>query len=432
VWTFVAVSSCASLIWTQSNGGGGRRGQSFLTCTSSTGSCPHVSSAMKRRSQRLANQIGVDIDTENDAANDDPTDLGVGQAEATTPGASLDDQLVNGVSKRSRQSKATKATEKVSVRAAGKKNEKAKPTTKMDSIPSNDSPLAVPSACHAVGTLPRTIELSIRRDDSLSIHHVLGIDEAGRGPLAGPVVAAAVCLPNDENVRLVDGVVDSKLIGLESSRESLYDQIIATPGIAWAVAIVDAPTIDAMNILQATLWGMTLAVSAVMGVPIDVDIVPSANTSVTAGCYVVVGGMSPLPSCITSTATSLDSNHADDERLKSSSVYALVDGNRLPPNLPCQGRAVIKGDGREYCIAAASILAKVTRDRLLHAYDALYPQYGLAQHKGYPTVAHRQAVLQYGASPIHRRTFAPLKHMRLDPVTGNVLPDNGQGTNESS
>jgi ribonuclease HII len=383
---------------------------------------------MKRRSQRLANQNGVNIDTETYAANYDPTGVGVNQAETPTAGPLLDDQLVSRhrVSKRPRRSKATKTTDKVSVAAAGKKDEKAKPAAKIENIPGNDSPLAVPSACRAVSTLPRTIELSIRRDDSLSIHHVLGIDEAGRGPLAGPVVAAAVCLPSDENVRLVDGVVDSKLIGLESTRESLYDQIIAIPGIAWAVAIVDAPTIDSMNILQATLWGMTLAASTVMGVPIDVEIVPAANTLVTAGCYVVVGGMSPLPSCIASRAASLDSNHTDDKPVKSSSVYALVDGNRLPPNLPCQGRAVIKGDGREYCIAAASILAKVTRDRLLHEYDALYPQYGLAQHKGYPTVAHRQAVLHYGASPIHRRTFAPLKHMRLDPVTGKVLTDNEQ------
>ena len=111
-----------------------------------------------------------------------------------------------------------------------------------------------------------------------------------------------------------------------------------------------------------------------------------------------------------------------EKLLPPKSCYALIDGNRLPQDLPCAAETMVKGDGREYAIAAASILAKVTRDRLMHAYDELYPAYGLAQHKGYPTAAHMAAVHAHGASPIHRRSFAPLKHWEFDD-DGNIIGD---------
>ena len=102
--------------------------------------------------------------------------------------------------------------------------------------------------------------------------------------------------------------------------------------------------------------------------------------------------------------------------------YALVDGNRVPQDMPCGAEALVRGDSREYCIGAASVLAKVTRDRLMRGYHDLWPHYNLARHKGYPTREHMAAVFRHGASPIHRRTFAPLKHMTFD-GDGRILED---------
>lgn len=319
----------------------------------------------------------------------------------------------------------------------------------------NDEP--PPEEPHAAAfSLPRTLELFILKDgiqdiggntdkDTVStpaVLRVMGIDEAGRGPLAGPVVAAAVVMPFDDNNMnsngdndslLVPGIIDSKCIAPESARQTLYDRIVALPGVVWAVAVVDAPTIDAVNILQATLLAMRMAATAVMGIPLQeeyaVMVVDEASID-QKGCYVVVqkeaiaairnrnssrktGESSNKPTTATSSSAL---NPSDVEQ-----YFALIDGNRVPTDMPCRAQAVIKGDGREYCIAAASILAKVTRDRLMHAYDGLYPEYGLKQHKGYPTAMHMEAVKRNGASPIHRRTFAPLKHMRLDPETGRIL-----------
>ncbi|EED92664.1 predicted protein, partial [Thalassiosira pseudonana CCMP1335] len=183
---------------------------------------------------------------------------------------------------------------------------------------------------------------------------VVGVDEAGRGPLAGPVVAAAAIVPTN-----IEGVIDSKKITKEEDRERLYEELVSSPGIRYAVAIVSAQRIDEINILQATLEGMRMAVQGVM----DMD----------------------------------------------SYYFALIDGNKIPKDMPCSSESITKGDGREYSIGAASIIAKVTRDRLMHEYDAKYPEYNLKQHKGYPTVAHMSAVRKHGASLIHRRTFAPLK-----------------------
>jgi ribonuclease HII len=179
---------------------------------------------------------------------------------------------------------------------------------------------------------------------------VAGVDEAGRGPLAGPVVAAAVIL--DER-RPIAGLADSKkLTALQ--RDRLFDEIRAK-ALCCSVAQASVAEIDAINILQATLLAMRRAV--------------------------------------------------DGLRLKPAKV--LVDGNRLP-HLDVLAEAIVKGDDKVACISAASILAKVTRDRMLVTLDALHPEYGFAAHKGYGTAAHLRALQQFGALPEHRRSFAPV------------------------
>ncbi|MBQ1404773.1 MAG: ribonuclease HII [Oscillospiraceae bacterium] len=176
---------------------------------------------------------------------------------------------------------------------------------------------------------------------------VCGIDEAGRGPLAGPVCAAACILPQDLQI---EGLNDSKKLSAKK-REALYD-IITKQAIAWAVCLIDEARIDEINILQATFEAMRGA----------------------------VGKLSVLPD------------------------YCLVDGNR-DPGLGLPTLTVVKGDAKCATVAAASILAKVTRDRLMVEYDGQYPGYGFAVHKGYGTKAHYAAIDKLGLCPIHRRTF---------------------------
>lgn len=255
--------------------------------------------------------------------------------------------------------------------------------------------------------LPRTFEIKLMNEIT-SLRFVMGIDEAGRGPLAGPVVAAAAIVPVN-----ISGITDSKNITKESSREELYDEIVSSPGVRWAAAIVDAPRIDEINILQATLQAMRMAAAAVMAEEPE-DRIDAACVS-KVGCYVVCGQMN--------ISEKFDFSTERRQALGSDAVYALIDGNRLPKDMPCQSEFIVKGDSKEYSIAAASIIAKVTRDRLMHAYDKLYPAFGLQQHKGYPTVKHMAAVRKFGASPIHRLTFAPLKHMTFDDE-GKVVDDN--------
>ena len=128
---------------------------------------------------------------------------------------------------------------------------------------------------------------------------------------------------------------------------------------------------------------------------VDDEVIPkiSIPTIEQKGCYVVTNAVAELPA---------------------ENYFALIDGNRIPTDMPCKSKAIVKGDSKEYAIAAASILAKVTRDRLMRDYHELWPHYGLQQHKGYPTAAHMQAVNAHGATPIHRRTFRPLKDMTFD------------------
>ena len=176
---------------------------------------------------------------------------------------------------------------------------------------------------------------------------ICGVDEAGRGPLCGPVVAAAVILPKD---KCIEGVNDSKKLS-EKKREKLYDDIIEN-AIAYGVGISDVSVIEEVNILNATKLAMKQAI----------------------------------------------------ENLQIKPDYVLIDGNQMI-DITINGETVVSGDARSESIAAASILAKVTRDRMLVEYDKKYPEYGFAKHKGYGTKAHIEAIGKYGLTDIHRPSF---------------------------
>ena len=177
---------------------------------------------------------------------------------------------------------------------------------------------------------------------------ICGVDEAGRGPLAGPVVAAAVVLHKGQ---IIEGANDSKKLS-EKKREALFD-IIISEAADYCIASVDEKTIDDINILQATYLAMSKAVSG----------------------------------------------------LKQKPEMCLIDGNRRPPQIEIPCRTIVKGDALSMSIACASILAKVSRDRFMLEIDREYPQYHFAKHKGYGTQLHIDMLRQYGASPVHRRSF---------------------------
>jgi ribonuclease HII len=190
-----------------------------------------------------------------------------------------------------------------------------------------------------------TIELDALKRGT---RHVCGIDEAGRGPWAGPVVAAAVVLDPD---CIPEGLNDSKKL-TGAQREALFDPILRSARVG--IGIADVERIDRDNILQATFWAMAEALRQIDGV-----------------------------------------------------ALALVDGNRAP-TLPCAVETIIEGDGKSLSIAAASIIAKVTRDRIMIGHDAAWPAYGFARHKGYGTAFHQQALERHGPTPLHRKSFAPV------------------------
>lgn len=198
-------------------------------------------------------------------------------------------------------------------------------------------------------------------DFSLEAEHsgiVCGVDEAGRGPLAGPVVAAAVIL--DSRATLPCGLNDSKKLS-PARREALYAWLTAhTP---YAVSVIPAEAIDRLNILRASLCAMAEA----------------------------IGALSPAPG------------------------VALIDGNRVPHPAPCTAIAIVKGDARSLSIAAASIIAKVTRDRLMLDYATLYPEYGFERHMGYGTPEHMDTLRRHGPCPLHRRSFAPVRAALAQP-----------------
>lgn len=192
-------------------------------------------------------------------------------------------------------------------------------------------------------------ELDFTNDSRL----IAGVDEVGRGPLAGPVVAAAVILdPNQP----IEGLADSKKL-TEKRREKLFDEI-QQKALAWSIARAEVAEIDQINILQASLLAMSRAVA---GLPVQPE-------------------------------------------------HALVDGNKLP-QLNCSAEAIVKGDSKVPAISAASILAKVARDREMAEMDLRYPGYQFAKHSGYPTKLHLEALQKIGISEIHRRTFGPVKRL---------------------
>jgi len=191
-------------------------------------------------------------------------------------------------------------------------------------------------------------------DDLTNVKLVAGVDEAGRGPLAGSVVAAAVIL---EETSVMTGLTDSKKLSA-AKRRRLENQIKQN-AIAWAIGEASCTEIDEINILQASMLAMKRAILQLI----------------------------PMPD------------------------HALIDGNRVPDIPGMQMRAIIKGDLYEPCISAASILAKEHRDRQMLELDQLYPQYRFAQHKGYPTQLHRSLLKQYGASPVHRFSFRPVREL---------------------
>lgn len=184
---------------------------------------------------------------------------------------------------------------------------------------------------------------------------VAGVDEAGRGPLAGPVVAAAVILPEQYHL---DGLTDSKKLS-EKKRERLFDEI-QDQAICFGIAEASIEEIDTLNILHASMLAMQRAINA----------------------------------------------------LPSKPSMLLIDGNRCPET-DISAKAVVGGDGIEPAISAASILAKVTRDRLMKDMETCYPGYGFAKHKGYPTKAHREKLAELGPCAIHRRSYAPVQQAEL-------------------
>lgn len=248
--------------------------------------------------------------------------------------------------------------------------------------------------------LPRTRE-EVHNKNGKRI--IIGCDEAGRGPLAGPVLAAAISIPTN-----IVGVIDSKKVTKEIEREKLYEKIINSPSARYAISVVDAKRIDEINILNATMEAMKNAAEALITFPrraesLETKTLEEEISTKIEGCYTVCKWND-------------ESGHPIEqiESDVSGEVYfALIDGNRTPAEMPCDSETIVKGDAREYSIAAASILAKVSRDRLMHEYHKSYPEYELDRHKGYPTSVHMSKIEKFGASPIHRKTFAPLKHMKL-------------------
>ncbi|KAA8497866.1 Ribonuclease HII [Porphyridium purpureum] len=191
---------------------------------------------------------------------------------------------------------------------------------------------------------------------------VLGIDEAGRGCLAGPVVAACAYLPLEISI---ERLKDSKLVTSEAEREKLFQQLCQTPGVIFAHHVVHHEFIDEHNILQATFEAMRRATQSLL----DLQTVFNENET----------------------------------------IVSCIDGNQVPPDFPTSARAITKGDRSVLCISAASIVAKVLRDRIMVNLDAKYPGYGFAKHKGYATAVHRAKLVEMGPCPIHRRSYQPVR-----------------------
>ncbi len=201
-------------------------------------------------------------------------------------------------------------------------------------------------------------ESVVERGDAEDFSCVVGIDEAGRGPLAGPVSAAAVILPRGYEHELLD---DSKKIS-EKKREKIYEDLVGDERILWAHSFAEADEVDRLNVLGAT--------HAAMG------------------------------------------RVAEELSVRVGSIYCLIDGLAVK-NFPFASEGIVKGDGKSLSIAAASIIAKVTRDRKMLEYAEEFPEYGFERHKGYGTKFHLEALYAYGPTKIHRKSFAPVAQLTL-------------------
>ncbi|NLW18407.1 MAG: ribonuclease HII [Candidatus Cloacimonetes bacterium] len=199
------------------------------------------------------------------------------------------------------------------------------------------------------------MSLLYEHDLALRLGSLIGVDEAGRGALAGPVVIAAVKL---DLASPIEGINDSKKLS-PAKREHIFEEIISR-AISWHIVEIDNEWIDAHNILQATLKGMREAA----------------------------------------------------QKLANPGDHCLIDGNQIPHGMPCPATALIGGDSLSANIAAASILAKVHRDRLMIKLDETLPQYGFARHKGYPTAAHLSSLAAHGPSALHRKSFSPVSAIK--------------------
>ena len=190
---------------------------------------------------------------------------------------------------------------------------------------------------------------------------IVGVDEAGRGPLAGPVVAAAALIHKKDFQSKID---DSKKVS-EKQRDKAFVEICENAFIG--IGIIDAPVIDRVNILNATFLAMNNAVQQLL--------------------------------------INLPQEYKDSDKDLKDRVCLLIDGSIFRSELPYKYKTVVKGDSKVFSIACASIIAKVTRDRILHTYDQIFPQYGFKRHKGYPTKAHKECLREFGPCIIHRRSF---------------------------
>ena len=305
-----------------------------------------------------------------------------------------------------------------------------------------------------------------------------GVDEAGRGPLAGPVVAAAciVLHPSHSSAAIPSGVRDSKAVS-EEEREALFPALLACPRLVFGVSVLDHSAIDRVNILAASMLAMERATAAARAAacarlrlpthpspaglpkedridfaaagvqqPPEAPVRPTGIHPLGAIHHIFVDGPHCPPRLASATegdaynlsaAASSSSSAAKKKRARGAEgglgEGAAVQPGRKPPTvvdppldalLPERlgpihtAQPVIKGDSKVFCIAAASLVAKVTRDRLMREYGAQWPAYGFEDHKGYGTSSHMAAIAKHGACPIHRLTFAPLKHMYPQPKAG--------------
>lgn len=275
--------------------------------------------------------------------------------------------------RRSSRLASLQTTKLVALQSGGRRSSGRKLSTMNKS---KDKAAATSSTTSASKKL-RTKELNLQKQ---GYKIIAGVDEAGRGPLCGPVVAACCHIPTNINKPFVEKIADSKTLN-EKEREQLYEEITSHPKIFWGVGMADNVEIDKVNILQATMLSMHRAIE---------------NMKIKADYILIDGNRAP---------------YGHEEAVRPNGTIRAADPP-MPQHIKMV-EPVIKGDAKVFCIAAASILAKVTRDRIMEKYDRQYPMYNIKDNKGYPTAEHQRAVHSYGPSPIHRMTFAPLKHMNF-------------------